>query len=157
MSDKAILCYICIWGHGFFPVHSLVGGLIPGSTGWSAQLTLFLLWGCNPSPLLRSFCQLHYWGSPAQSDGWLWASRSALVRYWQKLPRNSHTRFLSAISSWQQQQCLGLMSADRMDPRVGQSLDVPSFSLWSIFCPCLPFGQEHFRVKSFEIENVKVK
>jgi hypothetical protein len=31
-SDKAILCYIYIWSHAFLPVHSLTGGLVPGST-----------------------------------------------------------------------------------------------------------------------------
>jgi len=41
----------------------------------------------------------------AQSDAWLQASTSALVRYWQNLPRNSHTRFLLTSTSWQQQQC----------------------------------------------------
>jgi hypothetical protein len=44
MSDKAILCYICIWSPGALPVLSLVGGLVPGSTGWSGQPTLFFLW-----------------------------------------------------------------------------------------------------------------
>ena len=43
MSDKAILCYLCIWGHGSLPVHSLVGGLVPWSFGWSGQLMLFSL------------------------------------------------------------------------------------------------------------------
>jgi hypothetical protein len=33
MSDKAILCYIGIWSPGALPVLSLVGGLVPGSTG----------------------------------------------------------------------------------------------------------------------------
>jgi hypothetical protein len=36
-ADKAILCYICTWSHGSLPVHSLVGGLVPGSSGWSSQ------------------------------------------------------------------------------------------------------------------------
>jgi hypothetical protein len=27
----AILCYIYIWSHGSFPVHSLIVGLVPGS------------------------------------------------------------------------------------------------------------------------------
>jgi hypothetical protein len=58
MSDKAIFCYICIWSHGFLHVHSLIGGLIPGSPGWSGQPMLFFLWGCNPPLLLHSFCQL---------------------------------------------------------------------------------------------------
>jgi hypothetical protein len=46
-SDKAILCYLCIWSHGPLPVHSLVVGLVPGSTGWSGHLMLFFLWGCS--------------------------------------------------------------------------------------------------------------
>jgi hypothetical protein len=44
----------------------------------------------------------------------------------------------------------GLVSADRMDPQVGQSLDGPSFSLCSISCPCSSFAHEHFWVKNFE-------
>jgi hypothetical protein len=36
MSDKAILWYICIWSHGSLPVHSLVGGLVPGSSRGSS-------------------------------------------------------------------------------------------------------------------------
>jgi hypothetical protein len=43
MSDKAILCCIYIWSHGFLPVHSLVGVLVPGSTGWSGQPTEIVL------------------------------------------------------------------------------------------------------------------
>ena len=45
-------CYICIWSH----VYSLVGGLVPGSSGESGWLILlFLLWGCKPLQLLQSF------------------------------------------------------------------------------------------------------
>jgi hypothetical protein len=33
MSNKAILCYIHSWSHGSFHVSSLVGGLVPGSSG----------------------------------------------------------------------------------------------------------------------------
>ena len=36
MSDKAILCYICIWSLGSLHVYSLVGGLVPGSSGESS-------------------------------------------------------------------------------------------------------------------------
>ena len=43
-----------------------------------------------------------------------------------------------------------LVSADRMDPQVGQSLDGPSFSICPISCPCSSFAQEHFWVKNFE-------
>ena len=48
----------------------------------------------------------------------------------------------------------GLESADmRGDPQVGQSLDGPSFRLYSFFFffgPCSFFEQEHFWVKNFE-------
>jgi hypothetical protein len=56
MSNKAILCYICSWSHGFLHVYSLVGGLVPGSsgdTGWF--ILLFLLRGCKLLQLLWSF------------------------------------------------------------------------------------------------------
>jgi hypothetical protein len=36
MSDKAIFCYLCIWGHGSLHVNSLVVGLASGSSGWSS-------------------------------------------------------------------------------------------------------------------------
>jgi hypothetical protein len=36
MSDKAILCYMCIWSHDSLHAYSLVGGLVPGSSGWSS-------------------------------------------------------------------------------------------------------------------------
>ena len=55
MSDKAILCYICIWSPGSLHVYSLVGGLVSGSSGWPSLLTLFFLWGCKPLQLLQSF------------------------------------------------------------------------------------------------------
>jgi hypothetical protein len=34
---------------------------------------------------------------------------------------------------------------------VGRSLDGLSFSLSSIFCPCLSLGQKHFWIKKFEM------
>ena len=46
---------------------------------------------------------------------------------------------------------LGLVSADIIDPQMGQSQVGPSFSLCSIFCPCSSFGQEHFWVINFEM------
>jgi hypothetical protein len=36
VSDKAILCYICVWSPGSLHVYSLVGDLVPGSFGWSS-------------------------------------------------------------------------------------------------------------------------
>ena len=34
ISDKAILCYICSWSPGSLHMQSLIGGLVPGSSGW---------------------------------------------------------------------------------------------------------------------------
>jgi hypothetical protein len=48
MSDKAILWYICNWNHGSLQVYSLVGGLVPRSSGGTGRfILLFLLWGCK--------------------------------------------------------------------------------------------------------------
>ena len=44
---------------------------------------------------------------------------------------------------------MGLVSTDKMDTQLGWSPDGPSFSLCSIFCPCISFGQEHSWVKNF--------
>jgi hypothetical protein len=49
VPNKAILCYICGWSHGY----SLVAGLVPRSSGW--LILLFFLWGCKPLQLLQSF------------------------------------------------------------------------------------------------------
>jgi hypothetical protein len=46
MPDKAILCYIYSWSHGYLHVHSLVDGLGPGCFGGSDWLIFFFLWGC---------------------------------------------------------------------------------------------------------------
>jgi len=58
MSDKTILCYICIWSHGSFPVFSLVGSLVSESNGCLGKVNMFTLWGCNTPLLLEFFCQL---------------------------------------------------------------------------------------------------
>jgi hypothetical protein len=55
--DKAILSYICSWGHWSFHVYSLVGGLVLGSSwgggaGW--LILLFFLWGCKTLQFLQS-------------------------------------------------------------------------------------------------------
>ena len=43
-SNKTILCYICGWCHGSLHVHSLVGGLVSGSSGdTGCFILLFLL------------------------------------------------------------------------------------------------------------------
>jgi len=72
MPDNTILCYICNWSHRSLHVHSLVVGLVPGSSGW--LILLFFLWSCKPLQLLHSFLWLFHWGPQAQSNGWLWVS-----------------------------------------------------------------------------------
>jgi hypothetical protein len=51
---QPILCYICVWSHGYLPVHVLVGSLVPGSTRSSVQPMSFFLWDCNSPLLLQS-------------------------------------------------------------------------------------------------------
>jgi hypothetical protein len=41
MPDKAIFCYICGRSHGSLHVYSLVGALVPESSGGSGWLILF--------------------------------------------------------------------------------------------------------------------
>ena len=56
MPVKSILCYICSWSYGSLHVHSLVGGIVPGSSGESGCLIFFFfLWGCKSLQLLQSF------------------------------------------------------------------------------------------------------
>jgi hypothetical protein len=53
MPDNATLCYICGWSHGSLHVYSLVGDLVPGSSGRSGCLILFFLWGFKSLKLLQ--------------------------------------------------------------------------------------------------------
>jgi hypothetical protein len=50
MRDKAILCYLCSWrNESQHASYSLVGALVPGSSGKSGWLILlFFLWVANP-------------------------------------------------------------------------------------------------------------
>jgi hypothetical protein len=74
MPDNAILCYISRWSHipPLTHLYSVVGSLVPGSSGGSGWLILlFFLWGCKP---LSSFspCPNSSIGVPrTQSYGWL--------------------------------------------------------------------------------------
>jgi hypothetical protein len=63
-AHKTILCYIWSRSHGSFHVNSLVGGLVPWSSGWSGWLILlFFLWGCKPFLLKKP--NYYHWGPPA--------------------------------------------------------------------------------------------
>jgi len=41
--DNAILCYICSWSHGSLHVYSLVGGLVPRSSGGAWLVDIVVL------------------------------------------------------------------------------------------------------------------
>jgi hypothetical protein len=83
----------------------------------------------------------------AQSNGWLWVYASVLgtsmASQRTAIPRSCLQEIQTIV--------LGFVSADGMDPKVWWSLDVLSFSLGSIFCPCVLFRQEQFWVKNFEM------
>jgi hypothetical protein len=84
-ANKATLCYMCSWSHGSLHVYSLVGGLVPGSsgdTGWF--ILLFLLWNCKPLQLLGAFSSSSI-GDPVQSLAW--ASTSEICQPLAEPPR----------------------------------------------------------------------
>jgi hypothetical protein len=70
MPDKAILCYICSWNHGSLHVYSLVGGLVPGSSGgvWLVDTVVLPMGLQTPSapsvlslaPPLRTLCSIQW-------------------------------------------------------------------------------------------------
>jgi len=95
IPNKAILWYICSWSHGSVHVYSLDSGLVLGPlVGWyccsNGVANLFSSFSPFSPPL----------GSPAQSNGWLWASAPVFVRLWHSLSGDNYIRFLSASSSW---------------------------------------------------------
>ena len=79
MLHKAIICYICSWGHGSLLVYSLVGGLVPGNSGeiWLVDIDVHPMGLQTPSaPSVLSL-------SPplgAHSSSWLLVSASVFVR-----------------------------------------------------------------------------
>jgi hypothetical protein len=97
MSHKAIFYYICGWSHRRTQLYSLVGGLVPGSSGGSGYLImLFFLWGYNRLQLLHSFPHLFNWLAVSI----YYCICQALA---QPLRRQHYTRLLSANTSWHQQ------------------------------------------------------
>jgi hypothetical protein len=97
MHDKAILCYICSWGH----LYSFIDGLVSWNSGGSDWLILlFFLWGCKSLQLLQSFLQFLHWRPHVQSNGWLQASASVFVSLWHGLSGDSHIRLFWACTFW---------------------------------------------------------
>jgi len=74
MLDSAILCHICGWSHGSLHLYSLVGGLVPGSSGgiWLVDIVVLPMVLQTPSapPVFSLTPQL---GSPC-SVPWLAAT-----------------------------------------------------------------------------------
>jgi hypothetical protein len=61
MSKKAILSYICCWSHGSLHVYSLVGGLVPWSSGCSGWVILFVLLVEKPLSSFSPFSKTSVW------------------------------------------------------------------------------------------------
>ena len=101
MPDKDILFCISSWSHKSCHMHSLVGGLVPGSFGGSGRLILlFFLWGCKPAPSVLALtsplgCQ--------PSVQCLAACIHICIGQALAEPLRSCTRLLSASTSWHQQ------------------------------------------------------
>jgi hypothetical protein len=110
---------------------------------------LLFQWGCNPLPLLQSFCQLPHQVPWVQPDGWLQASASDLVSCYPDLPKElqhlvpickrlltTATLLVWCLQAW----CI---------PRWDCSKVVPSFSICSIFVPVLPLDRNISGLKKF--------
>ena len=119
MTVKAILCYIWGWSHGSLYVYSLVGGLVPGSSGgyWLVHIvvppkglqTPSALWVISLAPPLGTLCSVQ------------WLTESIHLCIYQALADlsgDSNIRLLSASTCWH----LGLVTICEMDPQVGQFL-----------------------------------
>jgi hypothetical protein len=106
MSNKAILCHICGQSDGSLHVYSLVGGLSlvvqsPGAPG-----ECLACWHCcalheaaNPLSSFSTFSNSSIMDPHAQSNGWLWASASVFVMFWQIFSGDSNIRCPSATTS----------------------------------------------------------
>jgi hypothetical protein len=130
------------------PVHSLVGGLVSGSTGWSSQTMFFFLWGYSHPLLIQSFCQLPH-GIPELS---LMAGSKHPHLHWSVAGRTSQG---IAIAGSSQQVPLDHSNSVefgvcRHDVFLGEAVPAWPFSLCSICCSFSSFGQKHFWVKNFE-------
>jgi hypothetical protein len=106
IPDKATLCYICSYSHGFFHKYSLVGGLDPGSSEgrrgvWLVDIVVLTMGLQTPlerlvlslSPRLWSWCSIQ----------WLAVNISVYVRLWQSLSGDSYIGILLANTSWHPQ------------------------------------------------------
>jgi hypothetical protein len=101
VTDKAIICYICSRSYESHHVYSLFGVLVPASYGILVSSYYCSSYGvANPFNSLGPFTSFLHWGPCAQSNGWLWASTSVLVRHCQSLSGDSYICLLSASTCW---------------------------------------------------------
>jgi hypothetical protein len=104
---KAILCYICNWSHGSLHVYSLVGGLVPGSSGGGGLVGWYCCSSYGVANPLSSFIF-----SPNSSIGVLVLSSMISCKhrhlYWSGSGRASQE---TAISGSCQQEILGIISS----------------------------------------------
>ena len=150
MSEKAILCYIYSWSHGSLHVYSLVGGLVPGSSGgiWLVDIVRPMV---LQFPSALSVLPL---ALPLESLGSVrWLVLSISIYTCQMLVeslRNSHTGLLKQALL---QQVLGFGVCSWDGPLGGTASGWPFLQSLFQFCACFSFGQEHFWVNNFEMDG----
>ena len=106
MPNKAILCYICSWSHVSLNVYSLVGGLVPGSSGGSGWLILLNISMVLQTPSAHSVLPLtHPLGVPVLS---LMVGCKHQHMYWSGSGKASQE---TAISGFCQQVLLGISNS----------------------------------------------
>jgi hypothetical protein len=102
MPDKATLCYICSWSHGSVHVYVLFRWWFNPWELWVVWLVDAVLLLGLQSPSAPLVLPLSLPLGYLDSVWWLAVTISVLV-IWQKLSRDSYTRFLSASTTWHQQ------------------------------------------------------
>jgi hypothetical protein len=78
-AQKAILCYICSWSRGSLHVYSLVGGLVPGSSGMVWLVGIVVVPMGVQTPLVPSVLSLNPQLGTQCSVQWLAVSISICI------------------------------------------------------------------------------
>jgi hypothetical protein len=84
-----------VWPESWFPPCVLFDWWFSSWDRWGIWLVEIVL-SIGLQSLSASFHQLLLWGPHTQSKGWLRASASVFVRFWQSLSGDSHIRLPSA-------------------------------------------------------------
>ena len=138
--NKAILCYICVWSHGSFHLFSLVGGLVPGSSGgvWLVDIAVLPM-GLQTPSASSAFPLTPPYG-PLCSVQWLTASICLCTC--QALTEPLKGLLCQALISKyfpESAMASGLATVYGMDPQVVQSLDgacvaISKIANCSVYC-----------------------